>query len=163
MELSDIISPKKPTNKKKVNVSSILKKDRPSLLLFTCWYSLIGTNENNKSLNKKYPPTFTSDITNIFAKNELVRVGSHGELMNLEQPLSKSFVCYVSNRSKCIDLLCHIRNAMAHDSIEYDKDKKQFYLRDYNMNGNLTAYGKLEASKLYAITDMVLNRAGISK
>lgn len=155
-------SPSSQKNQKKnVNLISIMKKDRPSLHLYACWHSLIEKSETNKSLNKKYPPSFTSDIINIFAKKELVGVGSHAELMNLGQPLSSTFVYYVSNISKCIDLLRHIRNAIVHDLLEYDKTKKQFYLRDYNMYGKITAYGRIDACKFYDILNIVLTRAKI--
>lgn len=156
-----IASQKQP--KRKVNLTTIMKKDRPNLHIFVSWHSLIEKDETNKSLNKKYPPSLASDITNIFGNKELVGVGSHAELMNLEQPLTKTFVYYVSNKSKCIDLLRHIRNAIAHDLLEYDKAKKQFSLLDYNMYGKLTAYGRIDADKLNGIISIVLNRAGIIK
>lgn len=161
MKLSDMVLSQKQQNKKKVNLTNMLKKDRQSFYMFMCWYSLVEKNDTNKSLNKKYPPSFTSDITNLFTKNELVSVGSHAELMNLAHPLTNTFVYYVSDKSKCIDLLRHIRNAIAHDLLEYDKTKKQFSLLDYNMHGKLTAYGRIDADKLNGIIGIVLNRAGI--
>ena len=161
MKLSDMVLSQKQQNKKKVNLTNILKKDRPSFYMFMCWYSLVDKNDTNKSLNKKYPPSFTSDITKIFTKNELVCVGSHAELMNLCHPLTNTFVYYVSDKSKCIDLLRHIRNAIAHDLLVYDKTKKQFSLLDYNMYGKLTAYGIIDANKLYDIINIILNRSGI--
>ena len=159
--LYSLITPHKQ-QKKKVKIVTILKKDRMSLYLFMCWYSLIEKSNTNKSLNKKYPPSFTNDVTNTFAKKELVCVGSHAELMNLGQPITDTFVYYVSSKSKCIDLLRHIRNAIAHDLLEFDKTKKQFYLVDYNMHGKLTAYGKIDAAKFYDLLHTVLSSAGIN-
>lgn len=161
MTLENIIASQKQ-QKKKVNLTTIMKKDRPSLHLFVSWQSLIEKDETNKSLNKKYPPSLTSDITSIFANKELVGVGSHVELMNLEQPLTRTFVYYVSSKSKCIDLLRHLRNAIAHDLLEYDKSKKQFCLLDYNVKGKLTAYGRVDAKIFYEILSVILNRAGLA-
>lgn len=155
-----IASQKQP--KRRVNLTTIMKKDRPNLHIFVSWYSLIEKDETNKSLNKKYPPSLASDITNIFGNKELVGVGSHAELMNLEQPLTKTFVYYVSNKSKCIDLLRHLRNAIAHDLLEYDKTKKQFCFLDYNVYGKLTAYGRVDANKFHEILSLILNRAGLA-
>lgn len=158
----EIIIASQRQQKRKVNLTTIMKKDRPNLHLFVIWHSLIEKDETNKSLNKKYPPSLSSEITNIFANKELVGVGSHAELMNLVQPVTRTFVYYVSNKSKCIDLLRHLRNSIAHDLLEYDKDKKQFCLFDYNVKGRLTAYGRVDANKFYEILSIILNRAGLT-
>lgn len=147
--------------KKKVLLVSILKKDREVFYKFMCWHSLIEKSDTNKSLNKKYPPTFTSDITSIFGKSELVTFKSHAELLRHKQPNTSIHFFYVSDKSRCIDLLRHIRNSIAHDLISYDKKKKVFNIVDYNMYEKLTAEGVIEAEKMYNLLKIVLKASDL--
>jgi len=112
-------------------------------------------------LNKKYPPAFTSDITGIFSKSELVTFKSHAELIRHKQPNTSTHVFYVSDKSRCIDLLRHIRNSIAHDLISYDKKKKVFNIVDYNMHERLTAEGIIEAEKMYKLLETVLKASDL--
>lgn len=147
--------------KKKVQLVSILKKDREEFYKFLCWHSLIEKSDTNKSLNKKYPPAFTSDITGIFSKSELLTFKSHAELIRHKQPNTSTHVFYVSDKSRCIDLLRHIRNSIAHDLISYDKKKKVFNIVDYNMHERLTAEGIIEAEKMYKLLETVLKASDL--
>lgn len=142
--------------KKNIGLISILKKDREQFHKVMCWHSIIDKSDTNKSLNKKYPPSFTSDITSIFGKTELITFVSHAELMKHDQPQTSTYMFYVSDKSKCIDLLRHLRNAIAHDLITYDSKKKTFTILDYNMHGKLTAEGNIEAKKMYQVIDKIL-------
>ncbi len=147
--------------KKNIGLISILKKDRELFHKVMCWYSLIEKSDTNKSLNKKYPPSFTSDITGVFAKAELMAYASHAEFNKHDKPKTETYLFYVSDKSKCIDLLRHLRNAIAHDLITYDKKKKAFAILDYNTVGKLTAEGNIEAEKMYQVIDKILVESDI--
>lgn len=147
--------------KKKIQLVTILKKDREPFYKFLCWHSLVEKSDTNKSLNKKYPPSFTSDITSIFGKLELITFRSHADLIKHSKANTSSHFFYVSDKSKCIDLLRHIRNSIAHDLISYNKKKKVFNIVDYNMHERLTAEGIIEAEKMYKLLETVLKASDL--
>lgn len=147
--------------KKKIQLVTILKKDRELFYKFLCWHSLLEKSDTNKSLNKKYPPSFTSDITCIFGKLELITFRSHADLIRHSKANTSTHFFYVSDKSKCIDLLRHIRNSIAHDLISYDKKRKSFIIEDFNMHEKKTAEGVIEAEKMYKLLQVVLKASDL--
>lgn len=114
--------------KKRLNFSSIKKKDHSNFYHFICWFSMFdATDMTNTYINSKYPK-LTSKIEDVFAWRELVSK-SMEELQSPLPLLSKTMVYYNVRNTKCIDLLRHLRNAFAHDNVVYDKKKKIFHCR----------------------------------
>lgn len=147
--------------KKKINYNTLLKKDRPLLYQFLCWYSIMSDIHTDKKLNAKYPPNFTKYIVNnIFERKEL-NVKSKNVLNNLPKVNTSTFVFYVSSNTKCIDFLRHLRNSIAHDNLSYDKKVGKFILYDYDSKDNRTAFGKIERSKLMSLFNYIFCKSKI--
>lgn len=58
-----------------------------------------------------------------------------------------------SQRSVCFSLLCHLRNAFAHDGIK--KDGKELIVEDY-FHTNKTMYGRIDKSLLFDLVNNII-------
>lgn len=136
--------------------SSILKKDIPLLYKFMCWYSVIDGLTTNKEINAKFPPQLATDIIKLFPKSHLVVKPSSNEISEDLPLLSNTFIYYVSDSSKFVDLMRHLRNSIAHDLLCYRH--KKFYIKDYNSKHRLTAYGVIEEKKMYELINIIFDK-----
>lgn len=145
--------------KRNLSFSSILKKDIPLLYKFMCWYSVIDGLKTNKEVNAKFPPQLATDVIKLFQKNHLVVKSSSNEISEKLPLLADTFVYYVSDCSKFIDLMRHLRNSIAHDLLYYRQ--KKFYIKDYNNKQRLTAYGVIEEKKMYELINTIFDKTKI--
>lgn len=141
--------------KRELLFSSILKKDIPLFYKFMCWYTVIDGLTTNKEVNAKFPPQIATDIIKLFNKSHLV-VKSSNEISEKLPLLADTFIYYVSDCSKFIDLMRHLRNAIAHDLLYYHRRK--FYIKDYNSKHRLTAYGVIEEKKMYEVINALFDK-----
>lgn len=142
--------------KRELHFSSILKKDIPLLYKFMCWYSVIDGLTTNKEVNAKFPPQLATDIIKLFPKSHLIVKPSSKEISEDLPLLSDTFIYYVADCSKFIDLIRHLRNSIAHDLLCYRN--KKFYIKDYNCKQCLTAYGVMEEKKMYELINTIFNK-----
>lgn len=70
--------------------------------------------------------------------------------------LSDTFIYYLSDSSKFVDLMRHLRNSIAHDLLCYRH--KKFYIKDYNSKHRLTAYGVIEEKKMYELINIIFDK-----
>lgn len=146
--------------KKQINLFSIYKKDRPSLMRYLAWFSTIDDIYTDKELNKRYPPSLSKDVSSIFAKGQFIMVSSQEEFEQLRSPVTSSFFFCVKVYTKSLSVLKHLRNAIAHDYISYDSKKKRFKLEDYSKKGQ-TANSEIGEEQFWSLINLILERSGI--
>ena len=150
--------------KRNLSFSSILKKDIPLLYKFMCWYSVIDGLKTNKEVNAKFPPQLATDVIKLFQKKISINIYfivnySINEISEKLPLLADTLVYYVSDCSKFIDLMRHLRNSIAHDLLYYRQ--KKFYIKDYNSKQRLTAYGVIEEKKMYELINTIFDKTKI--
>ena len=59
-----------------------------------------------------------------------------------------------SQRSVCFSLLCHLRNAFAHDYLK--NDGNTLIIEDYNNKNQMTMYGKINKSLLFDLVNKII-------